>query len=410
MHPRLPTPDSRLPAARRGGYTLVELMVVMIIMVILVATALPLVKRVMDNDRVREASRQLSSYISMAKTRAMQTGRPCGLLLVLEPPLGVPAAPFAAGPQYVRQCTQLYLAEVPPTYQGSTQGARGRILSSTLISPPGPPGTFEFYPITPGPNPPGGNVQDDTEMQYLIGGTSPLINPGEQFLVRFEHKGAWYVCQRGITPPKPAFPTFTDPNRLYYTGSTVMGVPTPLPPGINDTTSTPFSNPGYYYTIMRSPQPVGEPMELTGGTCIDMTFSGAGQIGNGFIQANGSLGILFSSSGGVTGLYFDGSSPVPPDGTLHLLLGRVSKMNQPDAPSQANPPHVSNMRMFSPEESNLADATSLWVSIGRANGSVTTSENVPDTAFPGPYTIPGGATFLGIARSVATGREQMGGQ
>jgi hypothetical protein len=111
----------------------------------------------------------------------------------------------------------------------------------------------------------------------------------------------------------------------------------------------------------------------------------------------------------VTGLYGDGSAPISPAGTVHLLLGRVAKMNAPDGASQANPPHASGVTMFSVKESNLADATSLWVSVGRANGTVTTSENVPDTSWV-DFTIPGGANFLAGARSVATGREQMGGQ
>ena len=383
---------------RAGGYTLIELMVVMVILVILVATALPLVKRVMDNDRVRETSRQLSAYISMAKVRAVQTGRPCGLLLMLDTPLG--AAP--AGPPYIRQCTRLFLAEVPPTYGGSTQGARGRIRSSLT----GPAGTFEFYPIyynsaamMPGYEP------DPTELAYLY----TLINAGEQFLVRFDYKGPWYVCQRGIAGDVNGY---VDPTRLYYTGLTIMKVPTPLPPGIilpPATEPAPSPNPGYFYQIMRSPQPVGEPLELTGGTCIDMTYSGAGPSGNGFILASHTLAMMFTPSGGVKDLYFDGSAPTAPDGTIHLLLGRVAKMNLPTGPSQSNPPHPSGVTMFSVKESNLADATSLWVSVGRANGTVTTSENVPDTSWS-DFSVAGGANFLAGARSVATGREQMGGQ
>ena len=295
----------------RAGYTLVELLVVMIIMVILVATALPLVKRVMDNDRVREGSRSLSAYINMVKTRATQTGRPCGLLFVLQTPLGASAASATVAPnppQYVRQCTQLFLVEVPPPYQGSTLDARARIRQSLTIPPP-PPGTppvYEFYPLyynstamMPGYEP------DTSELQYLY----TLIAPGEQFLVRFEHKGAWYVCQRGNSLTLP-FP-YDDDLKFIYTGNTapssvqkywVGGTAVsdlPLAPGFLDTASSPSSNPGYHYQIMRSPKPVGEPMELTGGTCIDMTYSGAGPTGNGFIQANNALGILFSSSGGV---------------------------------------------------------------------------------------------------------------
>ena len=76
-NPLLRDPRPRLPAA---AYTLIELLVVMVILVILIATALPLAKRVMDNDRIREASRQLNAYFAMAKTHAVRTGRPCGLL------------------------------------------------------------------------------------------------------------------------------------------------------------------------------------------------------------------------------------------------------------------------------------------------------------------------------------------
>jgi hypothetical protein len=35
--------------------------------------------------------------------------------------------------------------------------------------------------------------------------------------------------------------------------------------------------------------------------------------------------------------------------------------------------------MFDPERSNLADPTSLWVSVGHSTGAVATSENSPPT-------------------------------
>jgi Tfp pilus assembly protein FimT len=48
----------RLP---RGGYSLVELLIVMGIMIMLVSMTLPMAKHVMEDGKVREASRPLSA-------------------------------------------------------------------------------------------------------------------------------------------------------------------------------------------------------------------------------------------------------------------------------------------------------------------------------------------------------------
>ena len=414
----------RLPAsAPRPAYTLTEVLVVIIIMVVMIATFLPIAKRILDNDRVRECSRQLSSYMALAKTRAVQTGRPCGLMMVLDTPIGA----GAGGPPYLRQCTRLFLAEVPPLYAGSTQGARGRIRTSFTATTPWPDdGTtvYQFYPLylNPNPTPPGPPQYepDTTELAYLY----TLIEPGEPFLIRFNQKGPWYICQRGKTGN--TYP-LNDPSRLVYMKQTILGTNTPVAPGYADT-SPPDApgNPGYYYQIMRSPRPVGNPLELTGGTCIDMTYSGMGPEGNQFILANSSVAVMFGTTGGVTGVYGDGTL-IPPTGTLHFLLGRVNKMNDPIGVS---PTH--GRLEFDPEQSNLADATSLWLSVGRSTGTVSTGENLPPgltnrspPSMTYVYTDENNqsrtviydtnnmnhlAAYLGVCRQVAIGRQQMGGQ
>jgi prepilin-type N-terminal cleavage/methylation domain-containing protein len=419
----------RNPQSRPRGYTLVELLIVMVIIVILIATALPLVRRVMDNDRVRESSRQFSAYLNMAKTRAMQTGRPCALLLELEAPLGVVDPiwdPMLPKPAVVRQCTKLYLAEVPPSFAGSTQTSKGRIRPSLTALAPMPDGTgspvYEFYPLYLYTDPmtmAQDYRPDTTELAYLYS----LIPAGDQFLIRFNHMGTWYICQRGKTGnPYP----YDDPDRFVYTKRTILGSTTPEPPGLNDyspntTPPSPPGNAGYSYQIMRTPQPVGDPLELTGGTCIDLCYSGMGLYGNtsrlefdpvtdldghNFELPRVALGIVFTPSGGVSALYGDGIGPQAASGTLHFLVGRVAKMDAPYGDTDGDT--VPNM--FEIEHSNLADATSLWVSIGRLNGNVTTSENMPNTAWTDYTVSPGAKNYLSNARSIATGRQQMGGQ
>src|SRR6187399_2303026 len=104
--------------AQRSGYTLVEMLIVVSIMIMLVAVTLPVAKKVMDGSQGREASRQLNAYLAMAKARALQTGRPCGLYFAMPTaPLGI-VEPTLTAAQFstywpVRHCSELQLAETP---------------------------------------------------------------------------------------------------------------------------------------------------------------------------------------------------------------------------------------------------------------------------------------------------------
>ena len=91
---------------------------------------------------------QIVAY-NVAKARALQTGRPCGVMLICDLPLGLQdPSPSATGmiPNWpTRQVTKLYLAEVPPPYSGGTIGAKGRIMYS--LNPGAPANTYEFHPL-----------------------------------------------------------------------------------------------------------------------------------------------------------------------------------------------------------------------------------------------------------------------
>src|SRR3954447_8704560 len=106
------SPQSRRP---QPAYTIAEMLVVMTIMLILVAVTLPAIKNVMQEGNSREASRQLNAYFAMAKARALQTGRPCGVMMMGALPLGLsePGASGSGLPTWpTKMITKLYLAEV----------------------------------------------------------------------------------------------------------------------------------------------------------------------------------------------------------------------------------------------------------------------------------------------------------
>jgi prepilin-type N-terminal cleavage/methylation domain-containing protein len=370
----------RTPA--RAGYTLVELLVVVMIVLILIAAALPVAKNVMDGQRTREASRQLNALLAMARAYAARNNRPFGLWMEYDAPAGE-VDPVSPNPT-LRQVTRIYLAEVQAPYSGATTSSRGIIRIPQGQSLP------EFQPLTVPPvdNDTNSEVDIDTnERGYLWA----LIEEGEAFLVKFDFKGDWYGCVRGkATNPSP----YTDPNRFYY----VPGVTSTIqPPGGGNSAS-----PGFRYQILRQPRRVGNPLELSAGTCIDIEYSGFGPTGTQFGAANNRLVLLFEPGGSVKSVSLDGGLGAAPLGTLHFLIGRVEKVAQ----------DVSGVPITA-DNSNLGDPNNFWVSVGRLNGSITTSNNYPDVDHANHGGDPWGADraeFLEECRALATGRELTGGQ
>ncbi|MDX1946998.1 MAG: prepilin-type N-terminal cleavage/methylation domain-containing protein [Pirellulaceae bacterium] len=381
------------PRKPRGGYTLTEMLVVVTILVILIAAALPTARHVMEASKVKEASRQLQAYFAMARSRAAQTGRPCGLWIEVSPQVG--GAPDAAPLNpVVRQATKFFLAEVPPYYAGSVQNMLGRIRDT------GTSGTnrYVFEPTMPNTSGSGpAYVVDPVESATIIS----LLNLGEVFLVRFDNKGEWYQC------------VYNGSAFIYQ--KTLSGIVTFPPGGFS------ADNPGCVFQLVRAPRRVGNPLELTAGACIDMSYSGMGPTDRSFNIVRNNLVILFQPSGAMAGMYVDLNYvdpnfstviPVYPNnpgnafGTCHFLVGRVEKVN---APLGANTNHPSGLNFFDPATSNLADTASLWVSVGRQNGTVTTADNLPNLAAT-DYSATGQVNYLATARENATNREQTGGQ
>ena len=359
----------RLQKDGLGGFTLLEMLIVIAIMLLLVIATLPRIKYALDESKVREGSRQLNSYFAMAKSRAATTGRPCGVWFVGEP-LGDPNV--APG---LYQATQFYLAETPPPYSGD-------LSESTVVMTAGT-----------------GRSGNDWLMNFTpaAGGLTNLVVLDEDFRVRFDHKGPFFSGYRWSSDGN--FYVKFDPLFVF------------VPPRANPS--------GYQYEIVRSPQRIGAPLSLPRGTCVDLTYSGFGNTGVDFYteQNSGSLLVanqtqpavllMFSSDGHVDSVSYrtwDSNAggyrfvSGNPQGTSHFLIGRPEK--------------VINFTAAAPlgAGTNITDNHALWVSIGRLTGSVTTTENGYSD---NPNLLPNNPTFsdyLIRAREYAITQDVKGGR
>lgn len=66
--------------ARRGGYTLIEIAIVLAIIVLIIGAAVPMSSGFMREQRMRDPLRQLLILAKTARTEAMTTGRPTGVV------------------------------------------------------------------------------------------------------------------------------------------------------------------------------------------------------------------------------------------------------------------------------------------------------------------------------------------
>jgi len=116
-------PSSFIIHPFRRGVTLVEMLIVISIMVILMVGAFKVMQPLADR-RVREAARAVNVYIASARNRAIEIGRPCGVIFRRATATNTPAAAMV-----LDQC------EVPPPYAGDTTDAAVKIQKINL-SPP----------------------------------------------------------------------------------------------------------------------------------------------------------------------------------------------------------------------------------------------------------------------------------
>jgi len=312
--------DTAPSAGRRRGMTLIELMVVIAVVVIALGMMATMMRPMMEETKIREASRLVNVFIGGAQARAVQLNRPVGVLLerLVKPP----------DPR-TNACVQLYIAETPPVYGGDTLLADARGVTATQAG------------------------------LYGSDLAAKLVEPGD--LIKFDFKGDKYRIH-AVSPGAAGSPTTVQFSRLRGDESVstdLKPAPQATEESYTDATTGSSTIAGVPYQIFRRPRrSSADPLQLPATTVLDLTHSGVGD--SGVFTSTGSVIISFAADGSVEHVYeevSDDYKPMRPGATIHLLIGRFSQLGA----------------------ANLADQRGRWVSVAPQSGVVTTVENLGGT-------------------------------
>jgi len=370
---------SRANSRRRAGVTLVELLVVISILLGLAVLLVRVLPGVLESRRVREAARLVNVFLGTARNRAVEIGRPVGVIFYRDPSL----------PQ---ACVKLQQAEVPPPYAGDYQNSRilfmqwqGNVASVRFCKSAWDPNINDWKPSDEMPFP----------AQFTAGGVGEgLVNVGDQ--LQLNYQGHIWI----ITPPAPgqlairAGPPFQGyPTWLVCLSSPTGGSTSNIPTG----TPLPFQ---FFRQPVASSVP---PVTLPAKTVVDLFDSGTDSDPK-FMVADPNatpVTILFSPTGAVQGYYylcpqhgyFENYHPAV--GPLFFLVGRRDRVTLDVAlpPSQPYTTPAEDGRF------NVRDTNNVWVAVNPQTGMVTTTEVASAP----------GAT-LAEARRFAREAQRMGGQ
>jgi len=392
----------------RRGVTLVELLIVISIIVILTAASLKIITPT-DELRVREAARAVNVYISSARNRAIEIGRPCGVIFRR-----------ANGTNFPTAATVLDQCEVPPTYAGDVTNSMVQVQNWTYTASGAP---YWIDPFT-------GQVKYvlKVRIQNPVNISNNIIRPGD--LIQFNNQGPYFSIERqdiNASPPIPDFP-LESPNNIFFDFSKAADTDNDgwvdnyvltltldsykVPMQALPWSSTAWSGP-IAFKIMRQPaKSAAAPLQLPAGSVVDLDFSGTDY--QTFYEPAptppnkyNDVTVLFSSNGSVEGYYFN-NQPYPALGPIFMLIGSQSRVRDFVAsPLLTNTPNLNDLP-------NWADLSSVWVTINYQTGMAASDEifainfnNPPgfkwtDTSTWGP--------FLFQSRTYARQSQSMGGR
>jgi len=395
-------------------------------MTMLAAAALPVIAPAMQNRQVREGARIVNGFLTGARNRAMQTGRPVGV--VFERMQGLPEA-----------CVTLSYAEVPPPYTGDLLGSH---ISTANIAGPGWVVTG-LNPVTVDPmSTPPTVVSQDV-------GWNGLVRVGD--LIKFNYIGHTFRLTGAIDPNTngPVQPALDPSTNTMMAGGVNAAGYYIVPPGngpsggpyppcawtfvATDSTGSLPAGGNLKYQIFRAPiRMAAGSVQLPGTTVIDLTCSGFDNMGLLLDNSNGTpvplsswvssqtfqplpatlasggatfstgagakdtsnVTLTFGPSGAVDRVWcwqFANNSVVPysvtmvnptpsafrPTQAIHLMVGQREYLPMPPAPPAITDPNANGFKPFL----NWQDVGNFWVTINPQSGLVTTTEVLQAPSF-----------------------------
>jgi type II secretory pathway pseudopilin PulG len=402
------SPFERRPALRRAaGFTILELLIVLLIILALTATAIPVLAPALEGRRMREASRLTTAFFSGARDRAIRNGRPVGVMIM-------------ADPLVPEMATVLRMAEVPLPYSGPTIISVAQLQVNSVQ--------------------PNGLVQLQVQLLLTPDVSNPVpadLPPGlvrSQDTIQFNYQGPIYTIigptdgDGLISGSSLTVEVRVDPGTIYDVGGTLRTRALPWP---NSGFGQPVS-----YQIIRQPAPsTVTPLVLPEGIVVDLTASGGlsptssyypldPSVRDPFLEAlrdedaaspeSEPLIIVFNSTGGLDAVFrwlVDPSDPnnsqwvrLRPDGAVHLLMGR--RENVPLQPGAV----VSQNVYTDPTDEEPTYLSNLWVSIHAQTGLITVS-NMTQAVIPTSGTDPEKAlSLITQSRRLAYEAHTLGGR
>ncbi|MGC3969287.1 MAG: prepilin-type N-terminal cleavage/methylation domain-containing protein [Pirellulales bacterium] len=121
----------------RNGFTLLELLVVILIMLSVTAVTIPVIAPAMRGRQIREGARMVTTFLNAARNRAIETNRPAGVWIERMP--GMREASVS-----------LHFAEIPPAYAGDflDSSIESFVVNGNPADTAGMVGTFFNWPRT----------------------------------------------------------------------------------------------------------------------------------------------------------------------------------------------------------------------------------------------------------------------
>lgn len=191
--------------SRRGGFSLLEILVVIALLALIAAMVMAVVPGALDKDRASTAVAQLEAAMQISRSRAMRDGLPRGIRLI----------PQGAAPNFIS--TEYVYIESPPAFVANPGGPSGDSPYSTTTSPPASAGTNApyvelLYTVAPQPGPPtpGSVMTRECRVLGLAADHVFQLQGCVGGYLRLPTLGTWHKII-GVVPPN------TPPQNLTYT-------------------------------------------------------------------------------------------------------------------------------------------------------------------------------------------------